>query len=413
VRHARASGIQVEGHRLARDIEAIAAFSEVDPQIGFSRPTFSPSWRRARDYVAEEAQKAGCAVRVDAAGNLHARPSALGWQEKAWLCGSHVDSVPTGGRFDGVTGVAVALEVLRAAPDAPMELIVFAEEEGTTFNLGMLGSRAWAGTSSAEQLRALRNNAGLDYLAAGAAHGVDPARLDTDRFHPAAYHGLIEAHVEQGPALWNAGVPVAVVTAIAGRRQYSCALTGEANHAGATAMTDRHDALTGAAQAVTALEALGRALDKTGGHTVVTVGRLDVQPNAVNVIPGRVGFTIDFRARSNEALADGDLQVRELMQEIARSRELALELSSTEELPDVPLDPGVCERLREAAWRLELELPETVSGALHDSAILAPLLPAAMLFIASRGGISHNPGEFSRIDDIACAARIVAEAVCR
>jgi len=143
------------------------------------------------------------------------------------------------------------------------------------------------------------------------------------------------------------------------------------------------------------------------------VGRLDVQPNAVNVIPGRVGFTIDFRARSNEALADGDLQVRELMQEIARSRELALELSSTEELPAVPLDPGVCERLREAAWRLELELPETVSGALHDSAILAPLLPAAMLFIASRGGISHNPGEFSRIDDIACAARIVAEAVCR
>jgi hydantoinase/carbamoylase family amidase len=407
------SSIKVEGHRLARDIEEIAAFTEVDPQIGFSRPTFSPSWRRARDYVAEEARKAGCDVRIDAAGNLHARPSGLGWQEKVWLCGSHVDSVPTGGRFDGVTGVVVALEVLRAAPDAPMELIVFAEEEGTTFNLGMLGSRAWAGMSGADQLRTLRNRGGMDYLAAGAAHGVDPARLETERFDPSAYRGLIEAHVEQGPALWNAGVPVAVVTAIAGRRQYSCALTGEANHAGATAMADRRDALTGAAQVVVALEALGRAQARTAGHTVVTVGRLEVQPNAVNVIPGRVSFTIDFRARSNEALADGDLQVRKLVQEIARSRELALELSCTEELPAVPLDPGVCERLREAAWRLELELPETVSGALHDTAILAPLLPAAMLFIASRGGISHNPGEFSRIDDIACAARIVAEAVCR
>jgi len=413
VKPSRVHGIQVEGHRLARDIEQIAAFSEEDPRIGFSRPTFSPSWRKARDYVAEEARKAGCAVRIDAAGNLHARPAGLGWREKAWLCGSHIDSVPTGGRFDGVTGVVVALEVLRAAPDAPMELIVFAEEEGTTFNLGMLGSRAWAGMTGADQLRTLRNREGRDYLAAGAAHGVDPERLDAERLDPSAYHGLIETHVEQGPGLWNAGVPVAVVTAIAGRRQYSCALTGEANHAGSTGMEDRRDALAGAAQVVTALESLGRTQDKSEKYTVVTVGRLDVQPNAVNVIPGKVAFTVDFRARSNEGLARGDLQVRKLAQEIARSRGLALELSCTEELPAVPLDPGVCERLQEAAWRLELELPETASGALHDTAILAPLLPAAMLFVASRGGISHNPGEFSRIDDIACAARIVAEAVCR
>ena len=413
VKHSPSGGIQVEGHRLAQDIEQIAAFTEQDPEIGFSRPTFSPSWRRARDYVAEEARKAGCAVRIDAAGNLHARPAARGWREKVWLCGSHVDSVPTGGRFDGVTGVVVALEVLRAAPDAPIELIVFAEEEGTTFNLGMLGSRAWTGSSNVDALRALRNRAGLDYLAAGAEHGVDPSRLETERFDPSLYLGLIEAHVEQGPGLWNADKPVAVVTAIAGRRQYGCTLTGEANHAGATSMTDRRDALAGAAEAVTALEALGRTLDRTQGHSVVTVGRLDVQPNAVNVIPGRVSFTIDFRARSNEALADGDMQVRKLVQGIAEARGLGLELACTEEVPAVPLDPGVCERLREAAWRLEIELPETVSGALHDTAILAPLLPAAMLFVASRGGISHNPKEFSRIDDIACAARIVAEAVCR
>jgi allantoate deiminase len=224
---------------------------------------------------------------------------------------------------------------------------------------------------------------------------------------------MIETHVEQGPALWNAGVPVAVVTAIAGRRQYQCSLTGEANHAGATGMGDRRDALAGTAQAVISLESLGRTLDQEEKHTVITVGRLDVQPNAVNVIPGKVVFSIDFRARSNEGLARGDLHVRKLAQEIAESRGLALELSCTEEVPAVPLDPAVCARLREAAWRLEMELPETVSGALHDTAILAPLLPAAMLFVASRGGISHNPSEFSRIDDIASAARIVAEAVCR
>lgn len=398
---------------MARDIEQIAAFTEEDPLIGYSRPTFSPSWRRARDYVGGEAEKAGCVVRIDAAGNLHARPAALDWEERAWLCGSHIDSVPTGGRFDGVVGVAVALEVLRAAPGAPVELIVFAEEEGTTFNLGMLGSRAWAGMTGPDQLRALQNRKGEDYLTAGAAHGVAADRLAGERLAPSAYIGMIETHVEQGPALWNAGVPVAVVTAIAGRRQYQCSLTGEANHAGATGMKDRHDALAGAAQAIIALESLGRTLDQNDRHTVVTVGRLDVQPNALNVIPGRVVFSIDFRARSNERLARSDTQVRELIAEISRSRGLALELSCTDELPAVPLDPGICARLREAAWRLEMELPDTVSGALHDTAILAPLLPAAMLFVASRGGISHNPNEFSRIDDIAFAARIVAEAVCR
>jgi hydantoinase/carbamoylase family amidase len=407
------SGARVEGHRLARDIEQIAAFTEEDPRIGYSRPTFSPSWRRARDYVAGEAEKAGCDVRIDAVGNLHARPAALGREEKAWLCGSHIDSVPTGGRFDGVAGVAVALEVLRAAPGAPVELIVFAEEEGTTFNLGMLGSRAWAGMTGPDQLRALHNRKGEDYLAAGAEHGAAAERLGAERLDPAAYRGLIETHVEQGPALWKAGVPVAVVTAIAGRRQYLCALTGEANHAGATVMGDRRDALAGAGQVVVALETLGRTLDKNESHTVVTVGRLDVQPNAPNVIPGRVALTIDFRARSNEGLTRGDTQLRKLVTEISQSRGLALELSCTDELPAVPLDPGICARLREAAWRLDMELPDTVSGALHDTAILAPLLPAAMLFVASRGGISHNPNEFSRIDDIACAARIVAEAVCR
>jgi hydantoinase/carbamoylase family amidase len=403
--------MEVSEERIARDIDAISAFSETDPRFGRNRPTFSPSWRKARDYVARAAEEASCEVRIDAAGNLHARPARLGWERTAWLCGSHVDSVPTGGRFDGVTGVAVALEVLRTLPAADVELVVFAEEEGTTFGLGMLGSRAWTGVLSVDALRALRNARGEDYISAGAAHGVVPGRIEAERIQPERYHGLIECHVEQGPGLWNAGVPVAVVTEITGRRQYQCALEGQANHAGATRMADRRDALAGAAEIVSALETLGRTLDNENGHTVLTVGRLEVEPNAINVIPGRVRLSIDFRARKNAELSNGDARVRRVVADIAGRRGLGLELSCTEEVAAVPMDPGVCARLREASQRLGLRVPDAASGALHDTAILAPLVPSAMLFVASKDGISHSPAELSRMEDIAFAARIVVEAL--
>ncbi len=396
---------------MMRDIEAIAAFSEEDPRVGHSRPTFSPAWRQARDYVIGKAAESGFEARIDAAGNVHARHARRGWADTAWLCGSHIDSVPTGGKYDGVVGVVVALEVLRVVPEAPVELVVFAEEEGTTFNLGMIGSRTWAGTLNVAQLRALRNRQGEDYISAGAPHGVAAERIESERLKPGAYRGLIEAHVEQGPSLWKSGTPAAVVTAIAGRKQYLCTLTGEANHAGATRMSDRRDALAGAARAVTALEALGRELDAQEAQSVVTVGRIDVEPNSTNVIPGRARFTVDMRARSGQSLGRGDAVLRRRVAEIAEERGLQLQLECTESLSPVPLDPGVCTRLRDAAGRLGMKLPDTASGALHDTAILAPFLPAAMLFVGSRDGISHNPAEHSRIEDIACAARIIAEAV--
>jgi len=405
------NGTTVDEKRLARDFDAIAACSECDPSIGYSRPTFSPAWRRARDYVIAQAQSIGCTVWVDAAGNVHARPATLPRDSTAWLCGSHIDSVPTGGRFDGVVGVLVALEALRTAPDAPMELIIFAEEEGTTFSLGMVGSRAWAGTLAPEELQNLRNSQGQDYASAGVAHGVSVKRLAVERLRPERYRGLIETHVEQGPGMWNAGVSVAVVTAIAGRRQYICSLAGEANHAGATAMKDRRDALAGAARAVSALEDLGREMARSQEAAVVTVGRMDVHPNSVNVIAGTVTFTIDLRARSDEMLAHGDESLRNIVSRIAAERRLGCSLSATEELPVVQLDKGICSLLRDAARRQGIDAPDVASGALHDAAILAPFLPTAMLFVASKGGISHNPAEYSRIEDVACAAQIVAAAV--
>jgi len=400
----------VDPGRLARDIECISSFSETDTATGHSRPTFSSAWAKAREYVMRQAREAGCDVRVDAAGNLHARRTSFGWDRPAWLCGSHIDSVPTGGKYDGVTGVATALEAIRAAPGAPVELVVFAEEEGTTFGLGMLGSQAWTGALDVPRLSSVKNAQGKTFLEAGAPYGVDGGRLGSEKMVPSRYLGLVEVHVEQGASMWRDGVPLAVVTAINGRRQYSCVLQGSANHAGSTTMDDRRDALAGAAEIIRYLESLAHDLADGAPGTVITVGRIEVHPNAINVIAGRAAFTIDFRSSSEAVMDRGEVRLLARLPKLAAARGLKIELSRTEILPVVPLDAGVCGRLRDAARRLDHDIPDAVSGALHDSAILAPLLPTAMLFVASKDGISHNPAELSRIEDITLAARVLVEA---
>ncbi|MEM8782053.1 MAG: 2-oxo-4-hydroxy-4-carboxy-5-ureidoimidazoline decarboxylase [Planctomycetota bacterium] len=384
--------------RLQHDFQTIAGFTET-PGHGATRPTFSDAWAQAVDYVLAQAQAAGCAIRRDPAGNAFARSVNLDPEEPVWLVGSHLDSVPHGGDYDGVAGVLTALELLRSAYDdgfaLPVELAVFAEEEGPTFGLGMLGSRAMAGTLTADQLQALTNAQGQSFFEAGQAYGAEPTRLPDARLQPHGYLGLIELHAEQGPGMWRHDQRLAVVRSIAGRRQYTVTLTGEANHAGATAMHDRRDALAAAAECLSQLEALA---PKLGPDAVLTVGRLIVEPNAINVIPDRVTFTIDLRAPEDAQLAEGDVQLCQLVTQTATRRRLDTRIEQTESLPAQPLDATLVDRLTRLT-----DTPAVVSGALHDAAILAPLLPTAMLFIPSRDGISHNPAEFSRVEDVHAA----------
>ena len=398
--------------RIQRDIETIAGFTET-PGRGATRPTFSKSWAAARDYVVRELEACGCRVQIDPAGNLRARAGAVSFETPAWLSGSHLDTVPHGGNFDGVVGVVAALEALRAARDAqkvlPMELVVWAEEEGTTFGLGMLGSRAAAGTIDAGQLAAMKNASGQSYLEAGAAHGVVPERIAEARLQPARAVGLIEVHVEQGPGLWNTDEPVAVVSAIAGRKQYRLTIKGVANHAGSTRMNDRFDALAGAGEVIVAMEKLAREL---AHDSVITVGQIACKPNAMNVIAEQVTLTIDFRSPSMDVLGRGDVLIRRQIDAVTDHRRLTYELDDVEFQPALEMDERVCARLHKAAAKCGFgAIPTTASGALHDAAILAPLVPTAMLFVASRDGISHNPDEFSRYEDVAAAAMILAEAV--
>jgi allantoate deiminase len=272
----------------------------------------------------------------------------------------------------------------------------------------MLGSRAWVGTLAAEQLAPLCNAAGATYLEAGSRYGVHADRLAADRLSANHYRGFIEVHVEQGPAMWKRQQAVAVVSAIAGRRQYQVNVQGSANHAGSTKMADRRDALAAAAEMIAIVEALPASLDASA---VATVGRIACQPNAVNVIADRVCFSIDFRAATDDVLERGHAALQSQLTATARKRAVDLQIELIESLPTTELSRDVCNHLSEAARRLGHSLPGTVSGALHDAAILAPLVPTAMLFVASRDGISHNPAEHSRIEDVALAARILYTAV--
>ena len=399
--------------RIAADIAAIAAITQT-PGNGATRPTFSAEWGRARDYVIEQASAAGCEVEIDAFGNVHARQSALGWETPAWLCGSHIDTVPHGGDYDGVAGVVTALELLRSADEdgivVPVELIIFAEEEGPTFGLGMLGSRALVGELNEEKLRSLKNAAGQNYFEAGEPYGVDAGGFNRDRFDATAYLGLIELHIEQGPGMWRRDQRLAVVTAIAGRIQMAVDVYGEANHAGATSMDDRRDALVAASRVVVGLWQLTDAL---GDNSVITVGRLEVFPNAINVIPDRVPFTIDFRAPTDATLTRGGGMIRELIENTCNVENEFL-IRQTESIPARPMSSLLVDALRRSAAIVGLsDIPTTVSGALHDSAVLAPHVPTVMLFVPSKGGISHNPAEFSRVEDIAAGVRVIEQLVRR
>jgi hydantoinase/carbamoylase family amidase len=396
----------ISATRMSQDIETIAGFNQTTPDIGYSRPTFSPAWRHARDYVIAQAEYAGCKIRIDAAGNVHARHHSINWNDKIWLSGSHIDSVPTGGKYDGVVGIVCPLETLRAANQAdqvlPLELIIFAEEEGTTFGLGMIGSRLWTDPGEVSHVEQFNNRSSQNYFDAGASHGVSRDRLVSDRFDASGYRGLVEIHIEQGPAMWAEGIPLSIVTAIAGRKQYKVNFPGTPNHAGSTPMRYRADPLVAASKVITGVDAMAR---ESGPATVATVGRIECQPNAVNVIPGMVGFTIDLRSPDTSTLAACHERIFHLITHCGAS---ALDIVVTEDQPPVAMDKQLCASLHKAA---NAKIGHTVSGALHDAAILAPHIPTAMLFVASKDGISHNPAEFSRIEDITAAAEVLQRLV--
>jgi ureidoglycolate amidohydrolase len=407
--------VPVDGARLASEIEELARISDSDfPSV--TRVLFTETDMRARAWLSARMRDAGLAVRADAAGNIFGRWEGEDPAAAPVATGSHIDAIPDAGRFDGVVGVLGGLEAIRALraagvrPRRSVELISFTAEEPTRFGLGCLGSRILAGTVDAERLGRLRDADGMSLDEARAAAGVT-GDLEGARRAPGTYAAFLELHIEQGPQLEAAGVPIGVVTAIAAPATLRVELTGEGGHAGATLMADRHDPLVAAAEVVSAVDREARASGSP--DTVGTVGLLAVEPGAVNSIPRRVTMDIDLRD-VDEARRDA---VLDRVRAAARAAAAARGVGHADEIlnADGPAtsDPAVVAAIEDACAEEGMAATRMVSRAYHDSVFMARICPAAMIFVPSAGGVSHRPDEYTAASDIAAGAQVLAGALRR
>jgi allantoate deiminase len=388
---------------LRADLEAAARIG-ADERGGVSRFAWTPELGEANAWLMDRIAELGLATELDAAGNVLGRWTS--GEGKAVLLGSHLDTVPSGGRFDGALGVLAALDVVRrlkadgVEPRRPLWVASFNDEEGARFQTGMLGSRAFCGEYD------LDDWGGRGIPEAMAEAGKDFARLAEAR-RVDEVGAYLELHIEQGPVLERGGVDLGVVTAITGILGFRARFLGEANHAGTTPMEHRRDALAGAARAVLVLRAEARAR----GDMSANVGVISAEPGGFNVVPGAAEFTIDVRSPSAERYAELEPFVRETLTAIAAEERLGLELAETHRKPPVDLDPGLQDALEAAAGEEGATTVRMPSGAGHDAMVLAHHVPAAMLFVPSRGGVSHSPDEFTSPEHCELGARVLARAV--
>ncbi len=404
-RHTR----RVNGARLVADLAALAKIGGT-PEGGVSRPAYGEEDLRARKQVREMMQAARLSVRVDAAGNTIASRPGMESGLKPIVIGSHTDSVPNGGRFDGALGTLAAVEVARVLVEQgidlrhPLEVVDFQNEEG-----GLIGSKAMAGRLPRSDL-ALKAVSGRLIGDGIRLLGGDPDRIDEAKRQPGSIAAYLELHIEQGRVLERAGANIGVVEGIVGIRYWEVTFDGVATHAGTTPMADRHDALLAAARFVDAVNATVLA---TAGRSVGTVGRLAVLPGAPNVIPGRVVLTLELRDLEVAKIEALFVRVEAEAQRIAVGNGTKVSFIPTLANEPAPTDQRVRDAVSSAATALGLKPHGMPSGAGHDAQNMTVLGPSGMLFVPSVDGISHSPREHTSDEDVVNGANVLLGAVLR
>lgn len=373
-------------------IECCRALAQFTEEPGRTTRTFlSPPMRDVHRILTMWMEQVGMRVSVDAAGNLR---GMRGSGAKPLLIGSHLDTVPDAGAFDGILGVVLGIALVEAlgnrAPKLSIEVIGFSEEEGVRFGVPFIGSRALAGTLDLENMDKRMSDAIREF-------GLDPAELPSARLAGDSV-GYLEFHIEQGPVLDRMNLGLGIVDGIVGQSRLSFEFRGNANHAGTTPMAMRHDALAAAGEWICRVETLAR-----DGGVVATVGSIQVEPNAGNVIPGVARLTLDVRHECDEKRGSAARAMVDAATEICERRGIRLKYEQKLDQAAVPMDEGMRGRLERAVESAGYPVHRMMSGAGHDAMILAGRIPVAMLFLRSPGGISHHPAESVLAEDVEAA----------
>lgn len=390
-------------------MERIEALGRISEEPGRLTRTFcSPAMRKANDLVASWMRDAGMTVSEDAVGNLIGRYAGQSEAAKTFMLGSHLDTVRDAGKFDGPLGVLVAIACVQHLYEKKsrlpfaLDVIGFADEEGTRYQTTYLGSKAVAGKFNEHDLQRL-DAGGVSMTDAIRTFGGNPENLKSARRDPRQLLGYSEVHIEQGPVLENKNEPVGIVSAIAGQARIKARFVGRSGHAGTTPMHLRHDALAAAAEFIIAAETFA----KNHAGLVATIGQIEAQPGASNVIPGEVTLSVDVRhAEDSQRRAACD-ELRKLADEAGKKRGVSVNWEVVHEAQSAPCSRELSSRLAKVAKPHVREVIELPSGAGHDAAVMAGTTPMAMLFVRCKGGVSHHPDESVAVNDISIAIAVV------
>lgn len=373
------------------------------------RPFASPSMRKVNEIVAQWMREAGMSVEQDAIGNLIGRYEADTPGAKTLLLGSHLDTVRDAGKYDGPLGVMIAIACVQRLHERKqrlpfaIEVLAFADEEGLRYHSAYLGSKAMTGTLDSKTLH-LTDADGISMEQAVRAFGgkLHPDTPPIARWQRDKLLAYCEVHIEQGPVLEVRNLPVGIVSAIACQKRITARFTGEAGHAGTVPMSLRHDALCAAAEFVLAVETLARRIS----GLVATIGQLNVQPGASNVIPGQVTLSLDVRHQNDELCTQACQQLEQQVRQIGLARNVSADWQLLQEHPAVPCSPHIMKLLTQAIEESGYSPLSIVSGAGHDTVTLSDFTNVGMLFVRCKGGVSHNPAESVTTEDVAVAIAV-------
>ncbi len=401
----------IRAERLQQRLEAFARIGAT-PAGGVNRQALSPEDREARRLLAELAQARGFRVFQDAMANLFIRRDGRDDSLPPFLIGSHLDSQPTGGRFDGALGTLSAFEVLEALEDAdlqtpgPIEVVAWTNEEGSRFAPGVMGSMAFAGAADPAQWQGLAGSDGASF--------VDELSATLSALPEAAMRplgtplsGYIELHIEQGPSLEKEGLAIGVVTGVQGTRWLKVTVIGEAGHAGTTPLPYRRDPMVAAVGMMHRLQA---SVMPSDADARLTVGRIATIPGSVNAIPQAVTFSLDLRHPLAARLDAIEGEVRTICRMEGEKQGCSVEITTAFDMPPGVFAPGMIDIIEASASRLSLPSKKMVSGAFHDALFISKVAPTAMIFVPCRDGISHNEAEFVEPASIRDGARLLLEA---